>query len=766
MAKKIAATLLLLMFFSIGAAAQDAKTVVQNALKAMGPTNLKTLQFTGSGSQPAQLMDGNTPGPRGLIKSYVYTVDYTIPASRLETATVGGLPPQTQLGGEGHGMYFVNGEYAWDVNGITGVGDGGQRPSDWPILPLPASFTKRGDPMRTPNGDGLASHPETDRTEQIWLTPHGFLLGALKGNATWKQETIGGKKFDVVTWTGPNEQKINGYIDPEHMVTKVETWIDHPMYGDEHVVRDFSYFKDFGGIVFPAHIVETITTPALTGEKSRALELFITEVKANVSADFSVPEAVRQTPPAPAVTIINQKLGDGLYYIAGQNDYSLAVEFKDFVTVVEGPMNDARSVAVIAEVHKLIPNKPICYMVNTHPHVDHTGGVRGYAAIGATIITQQANVPFIEALLRTPHTIIPDSLSKSPNAKFHVEGVEESRTITDGTRKLELYHMRGSSHSSGMLMTYLPAEKILTEGDPWTPGMVKVKPTDRPSQRCCDSQNLYENIKRLNLDVKTFAPIHGRTATWDEFVKYVDYKPEVAEEELAKEIQGPARGAAGGQQAQQGQPPAMDLRNQVPLFFREDWKKKAGLTANEDHQLTQADVANANLELKMYGDTANLMEIFQAPIDVVMAWTGHCATNCAVALRDKNNYVDLTGLAKVRWRTRQSGFHYLRPIVKLADGTWLIGDHADGYTVDWTVSEFSFYDLHWRRLDIGSVVEARDGLWVDRPDLSKVDEVGFTDLMSGSGAGQGGSSRVDWIEVYGKPVSREANPPRSSAQAR
>ena len=767
MANKTAGALLFFLVSSGYAAAQDAKTVVENALKAMGPANLRTLQFTGSGSQPAQLMDGNAPGPRALIKSYIYTVDYTIPASRLETATVGGLPPQTQLGGEGHALYFVNGEYAWDVNGITGVGDGGQRPADWPILPLPASFTKRGDPMRTPNGDGLASHPESDRTEQIWLTPHGFLMGALKSSATVKEQRIDGKEFEVVTWTGPNEQKINGYIDSENMVEKVETWMDHPMYGDEHVVHAFDYFKDFGGIVFPAHIVETISTPALTGEKSRGLELFVTEVKANVNADFSVPDAVRQTPPAPPVTIITQKLGDGLYYIAGQNDYSLAVEFKDFVSVVEGPMNDARSVAVIAEIHKLIPNKPIRFMINTHPHVDHTGGVRGYAAIGATIITQQANVPFIEALLHTPHTIIPDSLSKAPNAKFHVEGVEESRTITDGSRKLEIYHMRGSHHSSGMLMTYLPAEKILTEGDPWTPGMVKVKPTDRPYQRCCDSQNLYENIKRLNLDVKTFAPIHGRTATWDEFVKYVDYDPAVAAAAMSKEGQQPAREGAPQAQAQQGQPPAMDLRNQPPLFFREDWKKKAGLTANEDHQLTQQDVTDANLDLKLYGDKDNLMEIFQAPIDVVMVWTGHCASSCAVALRDKSNYVDLTGLAKIRWRTRQSGFHYLHPIVKLADGTWLIGDHADGYTVDWNVSEFSFYDMHWRRLDIDKVVEARDGRWVENPDLSKVDEIGFTDLMIGSGAGQGGSSRVDWIEVYGKPVSREGNnPARASAQVR
>jgi len=761
-ANTIAGILLFLIVFSGAAAAQDAKTVVENALKAMGPANLKTLQFTGSGSQPAQLMDGNTPGPRALIKSYTYTVDFTIPASKLETATIGGLPPQTQLGGEGHGFYFVNGEYAWDVNGITGVGDGGQRPADWPILPLPSTFTKRGDPMRTPNGDGLASHPESDRIEQIWLTPHGFLLGALKASASVKSQTMDGKKFDVVTWTGPNEQKINGYIDGEHMVTKVETWIDHPMYGDEHIVRDFGYYKDFGGVAFPAHIVETVSAPALTGEKSRGLELFVTEVKPNVSVDLSVPESVRQTPAAPPVTIITQKLGDGLYYIAGQNDYSLAVEFKDFVAVVEGPMNDARSVAVIAETHKLIPNKPIRYMINTHPHVDHTGGVRGFAAVGATIITQQANVPFIEALLRTPHTIIPDSLSKAPNAKYHVEGVEESRTITDGSRKLEIYHMRGSNHSSGMLMTYLPTEKILTEGDPWTPGMVRVKPTDRPSQRCCDSQNLYDNIKRLNLDVKTFAPIHGRTATWDEFVKYVDYDPAVAAETMSKEGQQPVAAREG---APQGQPPAMDLRNQPPLFFREDWKKKAGLTANDDHQLTQDDVGNANLELKLYGDK-NLTEVFQAPLDVVMVWTGHCASNCAVALRDKNNYVDLSGLAKIRWRTRQSGFHYLHPLVKLANGTWLIGDHADGYTVDWNVTEFSFFDMHWRRLDIDHVVEARDGQWVDKPDLSKVDEIGFTDLMIGSGAGQGGSSRIDWIEVYGKPMTREGNAPRASAQAR
>lgn len=532
MNRKLAAAVGFLMLCGPVAPAQEAKTVVQNALKAMGGVDLRTIQFTGSGSQPDQLKDGNTPGPRVLVKSYVYTADYTVPASKLERATISGLPPQQMLGGEGHSEQWVNGEFAWDVGGVPGIlGPPHMRPSDWVILPLPATFTKPGDPIRQPDGDGLQSHSEIDRIEQIWLTPHGFLIGALKNAATLTAQTVGGKQFNVVTWTGPNGQKIRGEIDDQNMVTKVETLMDHPMYGDEHVVRTYDYYRDFGGIQFPAHIVETIATPALTGDKSLGLELFVTDVKPNVAVDLSVPDAVRRTPPAPSVTVTTQKIGDGLYWIAGQNDASLAVEFKDFITVVEGPMNDDRSVAVIAETRKLIPNKPIRYMINTHAHVDHTGGVRGYAAIGATLITHQSNKEFIEALLKTPHTIIPDSLSKAPDAKWRVEGVEDSRVITDGSRRLEIYHVRGSLHTSGMLMTYLPKEKILTEGDPWTPGMVNPKPNDRAYQRCCDAQNLYDNIERLHLDVKTFAPIHGRIDTWEHFLQYVGLPSEKTAED-------------------------------------------------------------------------------------------------------------------------------------------------------------------------------------------------------------------------------------------
>jgi hypothetical protein len=141
-----------------------------------------------------------------------------------------------------------------------------------------------------------------------------------------------------------------------------------------------------------------------------------------------------------------------------------------------------------------------------------------------------------------------------------------------------------------------------------------------------------------------------------------------------------------------------------------------------------------------------------------------CTSNCAITLRDKNNDVDLSGAATIRWRTRISGFRYLRPIIKLADGTWLIGDKATPMSTAWVVSEIQLVDVRWRRLDVDNVIETGDGYWVDYPDLSRVEEIGFTDLMRGAGHGSAGGSRLDWIEVYGKPVPRNGAATKSSSR--
>jgi hypothetical protein len=215
-------------------------------------------------------------------------------------------------------------------------------------------------------------------------------------------------------------------------------------------------------------------------------------------------------------------------------------------------------------------------------------------------------------------------------------------------------------------------------------------------------------------------------------------------------------------EAQQPAPPAPPGgRGAAPrvtrpaLFFSEEWKQTP---ANDEHPVTQQSVANPALELKLYGGTAKEIQLTGAAgneNNPTHVWTGMCTTPCALAFRHKTNYADLTGLARVRWNTKTSGFHQIRPIVKLADGTWLVGDRADGATRDWLITEFNVADVQWLKLDIDRVVTT--GNIVEHPDLSKVDEIGFVDLMPGSGHGAGGWSDVAQMDVFAGSVARTAS---------
>jgi len=192
-------------------------------------------------------------------------------------------------------------------------------------------------------------------------------------------------------------------------------------------------------------------------------------------------------------------------------------------------------------------------------------------------------------------------------------------------------------------------------------------------------------------------------------------------------------------------PAAQHAPEPIPLFFREGWKQTAAVP------VTQTVVTNPNLDLKLYGATKDDMSVNDEG-GVPHVWTGLCPGGCVVALRHRDSYADLTGKARVKWYTKTSGFHQIRPAVKLADGTWFVGDHSDASTYDFRESEFYFGDLRWFKLDIEKV--QTKGLILDKIDLSKVDEIGFVDLTPGSGHGQGGYSDVGWIEVYAKPVKR------------
>ena len=255
----------------------------------------------------------------------------------------------------------------------------------------------------------------------------------------------------------------------------------------------------------------------------------------------------------------------------------------------------------------------------------------------------------------------------------------------------------------------------------------------------------------------------------------------------------PVRAATSPPQTAQAQFPAPTPP--VPLFFREPWQQTGAFDASTNfrpqHPVTQASVTNANLVLSVYdpararipelaksppantnaadwrGPSCVLMSGYNQnpppdrvptgqPTDPPNLWTGACTTPVAVTLRDRTRYVDLTGLAKIRWVTRVSGFHMVRPVVKLADGTWLVGDYGEGAAATnstaFLETELAIAPIRWLALDIAHVVTR--GTWVENPDLRRVDEVGFATLLPGSGHGWGGFVNVSRIEVYGSPVPR------------
>ena len=217
-----------------------------------------------------------------------------------------------------------------------------------------------------------------------------------------------------------------------------------------------------------------------------------------------MPDEVRNFTP-PAVTSRCEKLANGVYYLKGGTHHSVAIDQRDHIVVVEGPQNEARSLAVIAKVKETIPNKPIRYLVNTHVHFDHSGGLRTYVDEGATIVTHEMNKPYYEQAWAAPRTINPDRLAQSKKAATF-ETFTDKHVLTDGKRTIEIHQIAGSGHNDAFAMVYLPTEKILDRGRRVHAGR---------SQRAAAgganpfSVNLYENIQRLKLDVRQIAALHG-----------------------------------------------------------------------------------------------------------------------------------------------------------------------------------------------------------------------------------------------------------------
>jgi glyoxylase-like metal-dependent hydrolase (beta-lactamase superfamily II) len=204
------------------------------------------------------------------------------------------------------------------------------------------------------------------------------------------------------------------------------------------------------------------------------------------------------------LTVTTEKLGDGFWRLTtGQGSYdSLVVEFRDHVMMLEAGQSEARSLAYLAEIKKLVPSKPIRYVMNTHAHSDHTGGLPALVAEGATIITHENNKEFFERALNTPRTLLNDTLAKNPK-KATVDPVGDKKVYTDGTRVVEMYHISPAPHSNGLLVAYIPKEKVLFQGD------FSVNPGQPANDHV---KALVPALEKLNIDFDRYINVHASAA--------------------------------------------------------------------------------------------------------------------------------------------------------------------------------------------------------------------------------------------------------------
>ena len=464
MRRALAVALLLTASFSN---AQDSSELLKRATAAMGADDLKTLRYSGVG-EGASFGQAYRPGmawPKLNYSSYVRELDYEAGAAsevamrRRAEPTGGGAVPLT---GEARAGGAVSGEFAWNLGGPT---------------PTPRQAAR------------------AERLHDLWITPHGALKAAAKHGLSGE-----GLSFQV-----PGIMTARIFLNDQNLVERVESRYSDAVLGDIDVATDYWDYRDLGGVKMPMR-VRQVRGGALV------LDLEVRDVQPNAKVDLAVPENVRA---AGGERVVAEKAAEGVWYLAGGSHHSVAIEMKDHVVLIEAPLYDGRVSAVLDEVKKLVPGKPVRYVVNSHNHFDHAGGVRAAVASGATLVVQQGAKAYFEKAFANPSRITPDLLSKS-KARPKVMGVASRHVFKDATRTVEVHHLRDPLHVDTFLMVYLPKERLLIEADAYTPGPPGAAVPAKPSPA---HVNLVENLQRLRLRPERILPLHGRIVPASELYK-------------------------------------------------------------------------------------------------------------------------------------------------------------------------------------------------------------------------------------------------------
>jgi len=457
----------------------DSATLLTAARTAMGGDGLNSIEFSGSGQdatvgQPWNIGEG---WPMWSVSDYSRVIDYGA-GSSIQSA-VREIADPAKLGG------------------------GGAQPGAAPQN----------------QNTNVTADSGFNQKLQLWLTPHGFLGLAEDSNPTITSEAMNGADYNVASFNvadGDISHEMRGYFNAEtNVLEEVHTWADNPVFGDMLIEAEYGNYQDFGGAMFPTSYVQK-------QGGFDTLNLTIDNVVPNTTASAAPPEgggrggrggrgggrggrgggAAADAPP-PFVEI-----GDGIFVLDGGYQ-SVAVEFNDFSVVIDGLQSNDRAASIIENTKIAIPDKPIRYVVTTHLHFDHIGGIRDLVAEGATIITHEGNVAFLEDVLDNPRTMNPDRLAGAPVAPV-VMGAGDTFVLEDSTQLLELYKLEGSLHADDMMIAYIPSINTIVSADLAQPWM---NPAfgggfDGPHPFLV---HLADELDRIGMAYDQFVPVHRPT---------------------------------------------------------------------------------------------------------------------------------------------------------------------------------------------------------------------------------------------------------------
>lgn len=452
--------------------------IVNDAAQALGGADriaaVKTLVIEGTGTQ-YNLGQDVVPGASGqtfAVTAYKRAVD------------VAGGRARTELTRQPNFTFFQGPAAQTQVNGVDGAVGYNVAPN--------GNATRVADVVANDRRAELLHHP---------ITAVGAALNPMARLANPRTEGA----ESLVDVTSASGQAFTLAIDSTtKLPTRVVTRTDNTNLGDVAISTSFAGYQVVGGLQLPAEL--TTKTDDFTTQEVKVSTQAVDGDTGDLAAPAAAASAPAITGPAP-VTVAEQVLASGIWYLAGGSHHSVLVEFADHLMLIETPQNDARALAVIAKARELVPGKPLTQLVNSHHHFDHSGGVRAAISEGLTVITHQGNVAFFEEMAKRPHTIAPDALAKNTKP-LTVEGVTQERVITDGTMTVNLYAVTGA-HSESMLIAYFPRQRILVEADVYNPGgAVQMF-----------AGEFLAGLKPHNLRVDRIAPLHGMVVPYAQLVK-------------------------------------------------------------------------------------------------------------------------------------------------------------------------------------------------------------------------------------------------------